>query len=204
MTVHDQSTAERKTVARDGFSATIDLPDFAIAQAKSQKITRIIMVALILIIWLVFLGLAAFGNMEFSTSAIQATFVSAVLLILYAFTSVKQKRDKTWTGTIVDKKIVMKRRRNHDSDHSYIQTEKHHVLFIRRDDTLKTVEWDLANREDLYNFYEVSDRIKHHARFMFNEKQDKSRDSQTLCINCGRFSERGQEKCRFCKLPLLQ
>ncbi|GHU60276.1 hypothetical protein FACS1894171_1100 [Clostridia bacterium] len=61
-----------------------------------------------------------------------------------------------------------------------------------------------ASPEELYDYYEVGDRVRYHPGLHHYEKYDKTRDSVILCPICNKLNSMVGDICERCKRPLLK
>ena len=103
-------------------------------------------------------------SLYFTVSVSEECFVA-----IAALQTAKRKLDKTWDGTVIDKQIYSKYYNNEDHTQYVIKIEKD-------SGKIKTVKW--TDYSELFDYYEIGDRIRHHRGLFYYEKYDKSRDSE--------------------------
>lgn len=133
----------------------------------------------------------------------QSLFIGIFLALLFtgiAFAQIiKKKRSKTWDGIVVDKKIKKKTRHDQDTVETYLE----YRVIIRQDNGKKHVLKNLRS-DLLYHYYNIGDRVRHHAGLNSIEKYDKSKDRYIPCNACGSISDINEDYCSKCKCPLLK
>lgn len=184
------------------FSDKIAMEEFSQSRTKTKKATLIFGVIVVLAIWIGFFALASAGEIAMTTALLQAAVVTGIILLFTVFKGFKSRKEVTWTGEIVDKKIEQRRERENYGDKTRFEMKTHYFIFIKEDGTQQIKRWEVISREH-YNYYAVGDRVKHHHGFTYYEKNDKTNDDTIICIACGRLTGIEQSNCRFCKLPLL-
>ncbi len=110
-----------------------------------------------------------------------------------------RKRSTTWDGTVEDKKIKKKTETIQDTSTDYLE----YSVIIRSDQGKK---YAIKNRDCaiLYNYYQIGDRVRHHAGLKSYEKYDKSGDAFIPCNACGTLCDISEDTCFRCKCPLLK
>lgn len=53
------------------------------------------------------------------------------------------------------------------------------------------------------DYYAVGDRVRHYRCLPYLEKEEKPEDI-VICVACGKFSYIDEDRCEFCKKPLLK
>ncbi len=126
-----------------------------------------------------------------------------MFLIIALFTIVGRKRSKTWDGVVVDKKIKKKQRRQGSQDDYYYVDYLEYAVTVQENGGKK--HRMVAEDDDtVYNYYQIGDRLRHHAGLNSYEKYDKSQDSIIFCSACGTLCDIGDDSCFRCKCPLLK
>lgn len=162
------------------------------------------------------LGLAAvigffiYGETSSEMDNPQALFIGLgiggmfVLIALYSI--IARKRSKTWDGLVVDKTIIEKNRRQStgsgENDY-YIKYYKEYVVTIR-DDKGKNHHITAEDDYTQYNYYQIGDKVRHHAGLNSYEKYDKRQDSIIFCNACATLCDIEEDVCPRCKCPLLK
>ena len=118
-----------------------------------------------------------------------------MFVVIAALQTAKRRIDRTWDGTIIDKQVRSKYYNNEPHTQYLIKIEK-------ESGKIKTEKW--ADYSELFNYYEIGDRVRHHKGLFYYEKYDKSRDSHILCIACRHFNDIQEDFCTMCKCPLLK
>ncbi|NLP48175.1 MAG: zinc ribbon domain-containing protein [Clostridiales bacterium] len=140
-------------------------------------------------------------DMAFPKSLFLGLGLSVFFLFFAFYQSIKSKSDKTWDGSVVDKRSFKKRVRNDDNTSSYTWI---YQIKVKRDDDGKIFKHDFNSAAGVYNYYEIGDRVRHHKGLYLYEKYDKSHDSDILCVSCAQFSNISADVCKRCKCQLLK
>ena len=122
------------------------------------------------------------------------------------YSIIARKRSKAWDGVVADKTIKQKNRRQStgggDNDY-YIHYYTEYAVIIR-DERGKAHRLTAEDDDTVFNYYNIGDRVRHHAGLNSYEKYDKSGDSIILCNACATLCAIGDEVCFRCKCPLLK
>ena len=130
--------------------------------------------------------------------------IGGMFLVIALFQILGRKRSKTWDGVVVDKTIKPKTRRydtgNNDSTINYYTV----YAVIVREEQGKTHQMTAEDDRTVFDYFQVGDRVRHHARLNPYEKYDKSRDSIIFCNACATKCDIGDDVCFRCGCPLLK
>jgi len=186
---------------RIGFSDRISDPRVyqIVKKMKSSGTVFTLILAVIAIIVFTILGLAEVGGFEFPSSLYIGLAFAGLLVILALFQLRKSKKDITWDGTIIDKRIkkptYAERKQGHLQNQYYID--------IQRDDG--KVE-SMVYTEQLFDYYKIGERVRHHGKMPAShilEKYDKSNETIVYCIACSSKNNMSDDLCYRCKCPLM-
>jgi hypothetical protein len=186
-----------------GFSPKINDPAFSKYKAKFGLWSIIFscILAIIAIIGFPIYGQYS-GELEFPKSLFYGMGIGGMFILIALLQLAKRGLDKTWDGTVIDKKSY-RRRVNDSNDSNSSHYETVYEIKIKKDSG-GTKKHKTVNLPGLYDYYNVGDLVRHHKGFQYYEKFDKSRDSQILCAACLSFNNIQDEACRRCKCPLLK
>ena len=141
--------------------------------------------------------------------------VIALAVLLFLVLGGKRAFDRDYDGTVTDKRLrrvtTVEGKRGVDADR---------YILIVTDDSGKVHETaivesvdqaDRANSGEVYSrkadaieYFRRGDRVRHHAGLKMYEKEDKSKDRKILCCGCLVLTDKNEECCRACGLPLLK
>ncbi len=193
---------------RVGYSNHIHDPAFAkyIRNSNRWSVIFAVILAVIAVVGSFIAGESGFDGMENPEALLIGLGVGGMFLVIALFTVLWRKRSRTWDGVVVDKTVKKKsRHRNTGGDDAddYIEYYTEYAVVIRdeRGKTHRIVHEDNATA---YNYYQVGDRLRHHAGLNTYEKYDKSRDSVIFCNACGTLCDIHEDVCPRCKCPLLK
>lgn len=63
---------------------------------------------------------------------------------------------------------------------------------------------NLDHQEDVFQYYNVGDRVCVHGGYSYPEKYEKLFDDKIICISCGHLYHTQKDKCGICRLTLLK
>ena len=204
------STPESRPVARGGrigYSERIHDPAFAGYLKNTNRWSAIFSVILAVA---VIIGFFIYGEtsseMENPQALFIGLFIGCIFLVITIYTIIARKKSKTWDGVVVDKTIKKKNRRQNtgsgDNDY-YIHYYTEYAVLVR-DERGKTHRLTAEDDDTRYNYFQVGDRVRHHAGLNSYEKYDKSRDSIIFCNACATLCQISDDVCWRCKCPLLK
>jgi hypothetical protein len=188
-----------------GFSAKINDPAFAGYISKTNRWSAIVSL-IMAVAAVVGFYIAGETSSEFKNpGALYIGFGLAAMFLLIAFFQiVGRNRSQTWDGVVLDKKIKKKTARQDYGDDAVHYDEYLEYQVIIRSDKGKRHLLKAHNSDCLYNYYQVGDRVRHHAGLNSYEKYDKTGDKCIPCSACGTMCEIHDEICFRCKCPLLK
>lgn len=130
--------------------------------------------------------------------------IGAMFLLIALFQILARKRSKTWDGTVEDKKIRKKTaRHDYGDDNVHYEDYLEYTVIIRSDQGKKHVI-KARDSDTLYNYFNIGDRVRHHAGLKSYEKYDKTGDRFIPCNACAALCDIHAETCHRCKCPLLK
>lgn len=185
-----------------GFSPRIQDPAFDKYRKNAKKWALFFAVILFVIACI---GFPIYGNasgeIDWPQSLYYGMGIGGMFVVIALIQTMRQSRDTTWDGTVVDKTAVRKQR--NDRDGTGVTTYMQYTVDIRKDDgkTKKHVAFDHSG---LYNYLRVGDRVRHHKGFAVYEKYDKSQDVEIMCVACAKMNSVLTDVCDRCKCPVLK
>lgn len=190
-----------------GFSTKISDPAFAKYLKNTNKWSAIFSIILAMA---AIIGFFIYGETSSEMDNPQAMYIGlgigGMFILIALFQILGRNRSKTWDGTVIDKTIKNKRRRqNTGSDtNDYYWVDYIEYKVIIRSDSGKKHEITAEDDTTVYNYYEKGDRVRHHGGLNSYEKYDKSKDSIIFCAACGSLNNIEDDNCFRCKCPLLK
>jgi hypothetical protein len=179
-----------------GFSKKIADP--AYTKYKKDSVTWSFLFSVILAI-VAIIGFPIYGNstgeLDWPESLFIGIVIGAMFIAIAVAQTVKRKLDKTWDGVITDKQFYVK----HLSSE---RTTKYIMEVENEAGKIKKVNW--TNTPQVFNYYSIGDRVRHHQGLFYFEKYDKSKDLIILCVACRHFNDIQEDYCIRCKCPLLK
>ena len=192
---------------RVGYSERIHDPAFARYLKNTNRWSAVF--SMILAVAAV-IGFYIYGEISNEMENPQALFIGlgigGMFLLIGLYTIAARKRSKTWDGVVVDKAVKKKSRHQStgsDGDDYYIRYYTEYAVVIR-DERGKKHRLAVEDDDTQYNYYQIGDRVRHHAGLNSYEKYDKSRDSIIFCSACATLCQIGDDVCWRCKCPLLK
>ncbi len=192
---------------RAGFSTKINDPAFAKYLKNSNRWAGMfsVIIAIVAII-----GFYIYGETSSEMSNPQALYIGfgigGMFVLVALIQVIGRKKSKTWDGVVIDKTIKNKKRRqstgSEDSDYYWLEYIEYKVII--KNDQGKKYEITAEDDTTQYNYYQIGDRIRHHAGLNSYEKYDKSKDSIIFCAACGTLNQIEADYCHRCKCPLLK
>lgn len=192
---------------RIGYSDRIHDPAFARYLKNTNRWSAIF--SMILAVAAV-IGFYIYGETSSEMENPQALFIGmgigGMFLIIALYTTIARKRSKTWDGVVVDKTIKKKNRRQStgSGDDYYIHYYSEYAVIVREDGKGKTHRLTAEDDDTVFNYYQIGDRVRHHAGLNSYEKYDKSKDSIIFCSACSTLCDINDDVCFRCKCPLLK
>lgn len=190
-----------------GYSDKINDPAFAQYVKNNNRWSAIF--SMILAVAAI-VGFFIYGEISAEMENPQALYIGlgigGMFLLIALFQIIGRKRSKTWDGVVADKTIKKKNRRqsngNGDNDY-YIHYYTEYAVIVREDNG-KTHRMTAEDDDTVFNYYQVGDRVRHHAGLNSHEKYDKSKDGIIFCSACGTLCDIKDDICFRCKCPLLK
>lgn len=185
-----------------GFSPRIQDPAFDKYRKNAKKWALLFAVILFVIACI---GFPIYGNasgeIDWPQSLYYGMGIGGMFVVIALIQTMRQSRDTTWDGTVVDKNAVRKQR--NDRDGTGVTTYMQYTVVIRKDDG-KTKKHASYDQPGLYNYLRVGDRVRHHKGFAVYEKYDKSQDAEIMCVACAKMNSILTDVCDRCKCPVLK
>ncbi len=154
------------------------------------------------------IGFYIYGETSREMEKLQAMFIGFIIggmfLLIALCSIIARKRSKTWDGVVVDKTIKEKTRsyepgKNDSSIYYYTE-----YVVIVQDERGKKYRMTAEDDTTVFDYFQVGDRVRHHAGLNSYEKYDKSRDSIIFCNACATLCQINDDVCFRCKCPLLK
>lgn len=184
------------TPVRLGFSNKINDPAFGTALKKNAKATLIFGIVLILLPIIITL-IIAISKSDMKILA-GGAFISAVFLVFWVVSAIKEKAKRQWDGTVISKRIEHRKVRNRDEYTDMC------IIDITTDNGRKKKIEEKKGFTKYYSYLQPGDRIRFHPRFTnYYEKYDKTHDQSTFCPVCGKMVPLSQDRCS-CGVPVLK
>lgn len=183
-----------------GFSDRINDPAFAAYIRRSRKISVIFGIAMAII---ALVGFVIYGvtqeNLLFGL--LLGTLIGGMFLVVTLVSIVRSRSGSTWDGTVVDKKVKKRTRKQGSSGRQSRYNE--YIVYVKSDDG-NTHKVASTNTSAAFDYYRVGDRVRRHPGLQFYEKYDKSGDAEILCNACLQFNPVHADVCSRCKCPVLK
>lgn len=193
----------RKTGGRVGYSDKINDPAFARYVKNTKRWAGIfsIFIAVAAVVGFFIAGQMEVEGMENPQSLFIGMVIGGMFLLIGLFTILGRKRTRTWDGVVVDKKIK-KKKRDQGNGGDYVRYLEYSVIVQENGGKKHSITVD--DDDTVYKYYEVGDKVRHHAGLNSYEKYDKSRDNIIFCNACATLCGINDDYCWRCKCPLLK
>ncbi len=186
-----------------GYSDKINDPRYQRFQESNKKGTLIFSIVISIIALVGFPIYSTTSNdMDIATSLLIGLFLAVIFMAIAFVQLYKQKKDFTWDGVVVDKKMRERQHQQHPDD-QHMQYYTEYVLKVKRNDG-RVITHRNKNNPNLYNYLNIGDYVRHHKGFHIYEKYDKSNDKVIICVACSTINNIENELCTKCKCPLLK
>ncbi len=188
-----------------GFSRRIQDPAFARYISNSNRWSVIFS---LILAFAAVVGFYVYGEVSREMNNPEALFIGlgigAMFIVIAIFQIIGRKRSKTWDGYVVDKKCDKKSRRVNTGQNDYYWQD--YLLFsvLIKSDNGKVHTISAEDDDTVYNYYQIGDRVRHHAGLNSFEKFDKSKDTIIFCSACATLNNINDDYCYRCKCPLLK
>jgi len=187
-----------------GFSPLINDPAFA-KYMRNTKVWSFTFSAILAVIAIV--GFYIYGETSSEMENPEALYIGigigGMFLLIALFQTIGRSRSKNWDGVVIDKKIEKKRRKRKSGNNEYwVNYNLYRVVF--KTDSGKILEQSVEDDDTRYNYYQISDKVRHHKELNSIEKYDKSGDSIIFCSACSSINDINDDKCFRCSCPLLK
>jgi len=193
------------TGSRVGYSTRINDPAFTRYVKNTNRWAAIfsVILAVVAVVGFYIAGEMGAEDMENPQALFIGMGIGCMFLLIALGTVVGRKRSRTWDGVVVDKKVKKKQRRQgSENDYYYVDYLEYAVIIQERDG--KKHRLTAEDDDTVYNYYQLGDRVRHHARLNSYEKYDKSEDSIIFCNACATLCDINDDYCHRCKCPLLK
>lgn len=190
---------------RIGYSERIHDPTFARYLQNTNRWSAVFSVILAVA---AVIGFYIYGETSREMENPQAMFIGlgigSMFLLIALYTIIARKRSKTWDGVVVDKTVKKKNRRQSTGNSDYYIHNYTEYAVIVRNERGKMHRLTAVDDDTVFNYYQIGDRVRHHAGLNSYEKYDKSRDSIVFCNACATLCDINDDVCWRCKCPLLK
>jgi hypothetical protein len=204
-TQRDNGAWQGAAAARVGYSPRISDPAFARYQKNTNRWSAIFafLLAVAAVVGFSIAGEAGVDGMENPQALYIGLGIGAMFLLIALFQILGRKRSRTWDGVVADKKSAKKQKRVNSGNEDYWVDYMEYIVYIRADSG-KTHRIRTEDDDTLFSYYQIGDRIRHHAGLNSYEKYDKSKDTIIFCAACASLNKLEDEFCFRCKCPLLK
>lgn len=188
-----------------GFSSRIQDPAFSRYISNTNRWSAIFSFILALA---AVTGFYIYGESSREMNNPEALFIGlgigTMFLVIAIFQIISRNKSKTWDGYVVDKKYEQKRRKVHSGQDDYYWQEYMLYSVLIKSDSGKIHSLSAEDDDTVYNYYQIGDRVRHHAGLNSFEKYDKTRDTIIFCNACATLNNIHDDYCYRCKCPLLK
>ena len=182
-----------------GYSRRIDDGDVLSALKKQKHAGRI---GFVIIVPLPLIGFLIYGavsdSMEIGQAFVYGLIVAAVFALTALISGLKKRVEKPFEGTVTRMKHNV---RMSDADGSGRSRDQYLMWFECADGKRRKKEVSYS----VFHYLREGDRVRYLPQFPQPfEKYDKSRDSDVMCMFCGRLQSIEQNVCSFCHNPIIK
>ena len=205
--MREESAMTEKKRGSVGYSSRINDPAFKKYLKNSNRWSLLfsLIIAIVAVV-----GFYIYGETSSEMENPQALYIGfgigGMFILVALFQVLGRKKSRTWDGTVVDKTVKNKRRRQStgadENDFYWVEYTEYKVII--RSEQGKKYEITAEDDTTLYDYYQIGDKIRHHAGLNSYEKYDKSKDSIIFCGACGSLNQIEDDFCHRCKCPLLK
>ncbi|MEE0777222.1 MAG: hypothetical protein U0M15_09235 [Bacillota bacterium] len=179
-----------------GYSSKFQLPEYRITPSFLARISPNLplIISILLLVAMLFLGF--FNIISWGIMLVVSGLVGIVMSILsMSIANIHRKSTlKPDREAILKKKVIVKSK----SKGSVI----HRLVFEFSNGSQYYL--DLVNQDELFQYYNVGDRVCVHGGYTYPEKYEKLFDDKIVCISCGHLYLTETQRCRHCQLTLLK
>lgn len=187
-----------------GYSERIHDPAFA-RYMKHTKIWSMAFSSVLAVAAIV--GFYIYGETSVDMDNPQALYIGfgigGMFLLIALFQTIGRATSKNWDGIVVDKKSEKKRKKKKSGSESYWKNYQLYTISIKMDSG-KLYELSYEDDDTVYNYYQISDKVRHHKGLNSLEKYDKSKDTIIFCNACASLNDIRDDQCFRCSCPLLK
>jgi hypothetical protein len=131
--------------------------------------------------------------------------LSIIFEIWFAVKAVKQHLQKDFEGEVINKKT--KRVTSGNPENATV-SYRNIVVFRTNEGKKIKKQWELGTTNpsphNWYNYLNIGDKVRFHAKMDYYEKYDKSGDREIPCAKCGKFVDIVPYTCSECGAALIK
>lgn len=189
-----------------GWSTHYQDPEIIAAVKKKNKALTGYAWALVLVFPIGFLISGLFiKTMPLAGGLIIGLLLGLVMLGISMF-YIRMRQNQIWEGVIIEKyqrENPKEKDSVEDSDHDANDVDIDYVLMVEKSNGSKH-PIIYHNRSDLYDYFQIGDRVRYYAGLSTYEKYDKSKDRIIFCNVCSTENPISNERCQHCHNPLFK
>lgn len=187
----DTSTQSDDTAGLVGWSTCYQNPEIVAVVKKKNKSFIGYAWALVLVFPIGFLIAGLFLQTRSLVGGLVIGFGLGLVMVVINMLYVKNRRNQIWEGVIAEK--YQKETSDDDSD----QIDTDYVLVVEKTDGQKH-PIIYQNRRELYDYFQIGDRVRYYVGLATYEKYDKSKDQIIYCNVCLTENPISNERCKNC------
>jgi len=183
-----------------GWSKRSNHPEILAAAQKNKKSAVGCMWALTLLFPIGFLVAGLFVEEMPLNEAIIIGVGLGLLMLVINLIRIRDMKKPIWEGVVTEKFHKDKSEHNNDDNISYYVE---YTLVIR---TTTGKKHRIVNRDrrEMYDYFEIGDRVRYHPTFSTYEKYDKSKDKIIYCNVCSKMNPIVNDRCERCNNLLFK
>jgi ribosomal protein L40E len=183
-----------------GWSEYCNHPEILAAAKKNKKSAVGCMWALVLLFPIGFLVASFFVDDLPRNEAIIIGVGLGLLMLVINLIRIKDMKKPVWEGVVTEK--FHKDKTKYDNDDN--STSYRQYTLVIRTTTGKKKSIVNNDRREMYDYFEIGDRVRYHPAFSTYEKYDKSKDRIIYCNVCSMMNPIVNDRCQRCNNLLFK
>ncbi|WP_050741817.1 hypothetical protein [Acetobacterium bakii] len=191
------NASQSETNGLVGWSTRYEDPEIIAAAKEKYKSGISYLWALVVIFPFGFLLAGLFFETMLLAAGLIIGAVLGLLMVGLNWFYIKNKRKQIWEGVITEK--YQQEKPDDDSD----QDDMDYVLVVEKTNGKKH-HMIYHNRREMYDYFQIGDRLRYHVGLSTYEKYDKSKDHIIYCNVCSTENPISNDRCDHCNNLLFK